>query len=224
MLVVLVVCSAGTFFMVNEDRQSGAGAQASGGPSGKGSGKPSPSVSPIDISSRVKDPKPLTVAQIFGKDMVVPDPDRPGYPLVKRDKAQADCRSVTTGQFRLLLVKAGCNQVLRATLLTSDSAYVATLGICNLRDATQAQAAYNAMLAAGRTGKGTFTGLPGPGAAAGIGKAPTLLGLESHGHYLLYVVIGLPSGKPITQDATTQRMMKELVEGYLADAIDSRPH
>ncbi len=185
--------------------------------------RPSPTKSPLDISTRAADGQPLSVAEVFPGTSIQPDPGRSTtYQVLKSDLPLANCATATNGQIGPVLAKYGCNQVIRATLTTTDHAYAFTAGICNLADAAGAQAAVDQITGLGKAGKGGFTGLPAPGAGAKLDKSPTLYALQSYGHYVLYIVIGLASGATPASNATTQQIVQDVVPTYLTGIIDKR--
>jgi hypothetical protein len=185
--------------------------------------RPSPTKSPLDISTRTADNQPLTVAEVFPGTSIQPDPGRSTtYQVLKADVPLANCATATNGQIGPVLARYGCNQVIRATLTTTDHAYAFTAGICNLADAAGAQAAVDQITSLGKAGKGGFTGLAAPGAGAKLDKSPTLYALQSYGHYVLYIVIGLASGATPASNATTQQIVQDVVPTYLTGIIDKR--
>jgi hypothetical protein len=185
--------------------------------------RPSPSRSPLDISTRAADSRPLTASEVFPGATIQPDPGRSTtYRVLKADAPLPNCATATNGQIGPVLSKYACNQVIRATLSTSDGAYAFTAGICNLVDAAGAQAAVDQITALGKAGKGGFTGLVAPGAGAKLATSPTLYALQSYGHYVLYVVIGLASGATPASNATTQQIVQDVVPTYLTGIVDKR--
>lgn len=184
---------------------------------------PSPTRSPLDISTRTADSQPLTVSEVFPGASIQPDPGRSTtYQVLKADNPLTNCTAATNGQIGPVLTKYGCNQVIRATLATGDNAYAFTAGICNLADSAGAQAAVDQITSLGKAGKGGFAGLAGPGAGAKLDKSPTLFTLQAYGHYVLYIVIGLASGATPASNAATQQIVQDVVPTYLTGVIDKR--
>jgi hypothetical protein len=184
---------------------------------------PAPSRSPLDISTRTADSQPLSTAEVFPSQHIQPDPGRTTtYQVLKSDTPLANCATATSGQLGPVLTRYGCDQVVRATLATGDDTYALTAGICNLSDTAGAQAAVDQITSLGKAGKGSFTGLAAPGPAAKLATSPTLYALQSYGHYVLYIVIGLATGATPTSNAATQQIVQDIVPTYLTAIIDKR--
>lgn len=185
--------------------------------------RPSPTRSPLDIGSRATDSKPLTASEVFPGTTIQPDPGRSTtYPVLKVDKVVTNCASVANGQIPAVLTKYGCDQVVRATLATTDDKYAFTAGICNLSDAAGAQTASDTITSLGQAQKGGFDGLAASGAAAKLDKSPTLYAVSPDGHYLIYIVIGLASGATPAVNAATQQIVQDVAQTYLTGVIDQR--
>lgn len=220
-VVVLGGLLTGAYFLVKHT--------GSGQPSTKGShsasptAKPSPTRSPLDISSRTSDSQPLTVAEVFPGTTLKPDPGRDAtYQVLKTDAVITSCPGATNGQVGAVLTKYACTQVVRGTLATPGNTYVLTAGLCNMADAGGAQAATDQITQLGKAGKGGFTGLAAPGAAVKLDKSPTLYALQAYGHYVLYVVIGKPDGSAPASNADTQQILQDMISTYLTSVIDKR--
>lgn len=183
---------------------------------------PSPTRSPIDVSARGTDPKPLTVDEVWGQDDLHPDPGRDAtYRILARDKPRTVCGQAATGKVGGVLTKYHCTQVIRATLAAPADGYVLTAGICNLADSAGAQSAADAIKQLGRQTRGNFAGLSAPGAPK-LAKSPTVFTLQSYGHYVLYVVVGRTDGKAPAGNATTQQIVTDMVQTYLTGVVDAR--
>ncbi|MFD0594651.1 hypothetical protein ACFQZ4_21375 [Catellatospora coxensis] len=107
-LAVLTVCGVGSFLMVLDEKQ-GTGAQANT--------SPPPTATPVDITSREVDPKPLTAAEVFPGKQIVIDPNKPTevYTVIK-PQVLTDCRAAASGEISKLVTKLGCSQVVRGTM------------------------------------------------------------------------------------------------------------
>ncbi|HEY3502180.1 MAG TPA: hypothetical protein VGN37_05230 [Actinocatenispora sp.] len=184
---------------------------------------PSPTQSPIDVSTRQTDPKPLSVAEVWGSEGDLhPDPGRDAtYKVLARDTPRTKCGQVATGKVGGVLGKYGCTQVIRATLAAPAKGYVLTAGICNLANSAGAQSAADSIKQLGRQTRGNFAGLSASGAPK-LAKSPTVFTLQSYGHYVLYVVVGRTDGKAPKGDATTQQIVTDLVQTYLTGVVDAR--
>jgi hypothetical protein len=101
---------------------------------------PAPTPTPLGpwkhIESRTQDAVPLTIAELFP-----PKFSASGASGVRTvDKASTRCsREVFGSALAAAVRKADCTQVLRASYLSTDRKYMATVGVLNLSDATAAQ-------------------------------------------------------------------------------------
>ena len=221
-VVVLAGLLAGSYLLV---RRTGGNGQPAAGPSTHAhptTGSPTPERSPIDVTTRTTDPRPLSVSEVFGDDELRPDAGRDAvYRVLARGTELRHCADAASGQVGAVLGRYQCSQVIRATVSTPSKGYVATAGIANLADSDGAQDATDAIKKLGKSGHGAFTALPAPG-AKGLATAPTVFTLQPYGHYLLYVVVGRTDGSAPKGDATTQQIVTDLVSGYLTGVVDAR--
>jgi hypothetical protein len=143
------------------------------------------------LRSRATDPRPLTLNEVF-KHRRFKGGGRVYTMTVRR--ADRVCARGTHGTaFRRLLVRGGCNQVLRATF--TNGKLIGTIGVLNLRTQTGARVAQRASHP-----KDTFVmPLPGSGTTSKIGQGLSLTTAETDGHYLILSWIQYPNGKKITQ-------------------------
>jgi hypothetical protein len=143
------------------------------------------------LRSRATDPRPLTLNEVFkyrrfkGGGRV--------YTMTARRADRACPRGTHGAAFRRLLVRGGCDQVLRATF--TNGKLIGTIGVLNLRTQTGARAVQRASHP-----RDTFVmPLPGPGSTSKIGQGLALTTAEADGHYLIMSWVQYPSGKTITQ-------------------------
>ena len=91
-----------------------------------------------DLDSRDTDQATLTAKEVFpAKDLVVTD-GKPAYRVLKT-QASTKCQVAATGEIADLLVRLGCNQVVRGTLRSPDGDHLVTAGLFNLTDVATAQ-------------------------------------------------------------------------------------
>ena len=220
-VVVLGGLLAGSYALVRRSPSGSPSASTSTGAQSPTS-SPTPERSPIDVSARGTDPRPLTVEEVFGDDDLRPDAGRDAvYRVLARDKPLTTCGPAASGKIDDVLTKYECSQVIRATVAAPADGYLATVGIGNLADSDGAQAATDKIKQLGKAGDGAFTALPAPGAKK-LASSPTVFTLQPYGHYLLYVVVGRADGKAPQADTTTQQIVTDLVQSYLTGVIDDR--
>jgi hypothetical protein len=209
-VVVLAVCSLGTYFVVNDERH---------GPADIRSGASGPPLQKRDISSRTVDPAPLTEAEVFPNPKIIAAANEPPYQVLKTQTA-TDCKIAATDELAALLQRGGCAQVVRATLKSPNGAYLITAGIFNLIDEAAATQVHGAIKDVVDGQKGRFNGLAAGQGTEAIIRAPTHLGWNVRGHFLVYCVIARTDGQPFANgDAFPQQIIFDLVETHLRDGI-----
>jgi hypothetical protein len=201
--VLVGVCAAGGYIMFNHAGVTDAATENS----------PSTAPSPHDISNRQVDPAPLTEAEL--------SPAPAGYQVVKT-QALPDCKSVAVGEPDKVLIMAGCTQVVRATVITADKGYVATMGLVNLDSQTGAEQANDAIRTAIGAQKGRFSGYAVGGASDVFSRAATQLGWDVRGHFLGYCVVAKVDGAALDNDPHARQIIDDLVEKYLIGTVLQR--
>jgi hypothetical protein len=188
-----------------------------------GTAGPTPSRSTIAaIADRVKDPKPLTVAEVYGPTAVIASSSPAGKYKVLGSQLSADCGVAVTDALVALLKTAGCTQVVRGTLTSPDGTHIITAGIFNLKDSSAASQVYSGIMGNVTAGKGRFTGFATGGAGDVITQAQANLAWDSVGHYVVYCVVALADGKPIAKDEkATMGIINDVIEVYLGDKVIS---
>ena len=171
------------------------------------------------IADQTVDPKPLSTAEVFG-GKTIPSAAAGGTYQVMKSEALTNCSGAVTDHLAQLLQQLGCTQAVRATLLSPDQAYVITAGIFNLKSADSASKAFDQIGQDIDTGQGRFGGLAAGGVTDVITVAQAHLAWDARGHYLVYCVIALTSGKAIAdQDSRTNLIINDVVENYLVDTV-----
>jgi len=180
-----------------------------------------------DLSSQQVDRVPLTVAELFphasltvkpaADDKVVPGLQP--YTVVKTEAGA--CKLTVVGDDLVaLLTGDGCSQVVRATLTSADHGYVVTAGILNLRDATTATKALDDIKNTIDAAKGRFNGLSGGGATDIIARAPTQLGWDARGHYLVFCVIARADGAAVDPNSPgVTQLTRDMIQNYLEGVV-----
>lgn len=209
-VVVLAMCGVGSFFIVSDSEK------VVGGPP-----TPSPTPARRDISDRKVDPNLLTLADVFPTAEISVDPAIPPYKMAGSPAEAKDCRAGATGELGKLLVRLGCNQLVRATFRSPDSAYLVTAGIFNLSNSDGAIQAHTEIRTLVDEGTGRFTGfISGAPGTQTFGRAPTQLAWDARGHFLAYCVIARANGKPFeATDPNPRVIIYDIVENYLREQV-----
>ncbi|HEY7177415.1 MAG TPA: hypothetical protein VH442_21060 [Micromonosporaceae bacterium] len=169
------------------------------------------------IDSRKTDAKPLSVAEVFGGKTIKPSSTT--YQVLTSDIATT-CANAVTAPISTLLASLGCNQAVRATMVSADQAYVITAGVLNLPDAQAAENAAGSIKSDLAAGKGRFNGLAGGGTTDVIATAQAQVAWDTRGHYLVYCVIALANGKVISaDDQKVPTIVDDVIEKYLAGTV-----
>nr|MDT0661062.1 hypothetical protein [Micromonospora sp. DSM 115978] len=183
---------------------------------------PAPSVLPRDISSRLADPQPLTPTEVFPDPEIAIGAGEAPYRVLKTQSSR-DCRTAAAGDLGKLLVRMGCDQVVRGTLRSPNGAYLVTAGIFNLADADGANQAHREIKSMMPDGRDRFQGM-----AAGAGTEPIVLssaqvGWHVRGHFLTYCVIARADGTAIKAgDQFAEQILYDMVEVHLRGEVLGR--
>jgi len=170
---------------------------------------PSPSLGLYGhIGSRKTDPQPLTVAQLFPASFKVS-----GVTVVRTDSSHGgNCASAVIGSsLQSAVGAAGCDQVVRATYLSTSQKMMGTIGVLNL---SSGNAAKTAARSAGATDFiEQLAAHQGP--SSKIGKGTGIEEAAAKGHYLILIWAEFTSlRKPTTaqQRAELEQFMTQLLE------------
>lgn len=216
---VVAACTAGAFIVLREGETAPAtqGEPAGGDASAESSAEGSAAPDVVDpIERRATDPAPLTVAELFGSGPVTPAGAAGPYEVLATEEL-ADCAEAGLDELAELLADSGCTQTVRATLVNPDGAYAATAGVLNLEDADEA-AGLREAIEAGL--EGGFAALRSEGAGAELGHAATMVGYNTYGHYLMYVVIGRTDGEALEDaDEAVLTVVNDIVDVWLVDRL-----
>jgi hypothetical protein len=209
-VVAVAMCGFG-FYNVVWDEQQGAVVT---GPA------PSPTPPKRDITNRKVDPKRMTAKDVFPATNIAVAPGVPAYKMVGNVQSVKDCRVGATADLGKLLRSLGCNQLVRATLTTTDKNYFVTAGIFNLTDDVAARQAHEEIKALVDKEKGRFTGFISTKSTQILGRAPTQLAWDFDGHFLAYCVIARKDGKSFkSTDPNPRIIVYDIVETYLIDRV-----
>ncbi|WP_146228182.1 hypothetical protein [Micromonospora sp. S4605] len=171
------------------------------------------------VADQKVDPVPLTANEVFGTG-TIPGADGRGPYKILKTQTSTECKVAAGGAIAEILATAGCTQVVRATLMSSDGALVITTGVFNLETDRKAEEASAAIKSAVDAEKGRFSGLVAGGASDIISRAAANVAWDVRGHYLMYCLIANADGSAIAvDDPRTQPVRSDLVERYFGDLV-----
>ncbi|WP_262283050.1 hypothetical protein [Micromonospora sp. MA102] len=168
-----------------------------------------------DLDSRDTDQAALTAKEVFpGQQLVVAD-GQPAYRVLKTHSS-ASCAVAATGEIADLLVRLGCNQVVRATLRSPDGDHLLTAGLFNLTDVASAQRARDRIRPMLDERQGRFRGMAADKDTEVVATAAARVGWQVRGHYLAYCVVTRADGERISSGDTKARdILYDMIEVYL---------
>ncbi|THV28690.1 hypothetical protein [Glycomyces paridis] len=218
-LAVAAACAAGAFIVLrggDPDQSASNGTPEDASSMDATSGAPDV-VDPI--ASRETDAEPISVAELFGSGAIAPAGAAGAYEVLDAEEL-TDCAEAGLDELAELLAAADCTQTVRATVVSPDGEYAATAGVLNLADADESEA-MRAAIDAGL--EGGFAALRTDGEAAELGRAATMVGYNTYGHYLMYVVIGRTDGEAIEDAGEPVRaIVGDLVDVWFVDQLKPR--
>jgi hypothetical protein len=221
-LAVAAACAAGAFIVLREGEPDPAAPSAAAPDSDQASSAGAATEAPavVDpIASRETDAAPITVEELFGADAITPAGAAGAYEVLDAEEL-ADCAEAALDELAELLADADCTQTVRATLVNPDGEYAATAGVLNLGDAAGAEE-LRAAIDAGL--EGGFAALRADGEAEELGRAATMVGYNTYGHYLMYVVIGRTDGEAIEDaDEPVRAIVGDIVDVWFVDQLKPR--
>lgn len=216
-LVLLALCGLGAAALLTEREpqpQSTPTLQPNAAP-------PSAPAERLTLDSRDTDQAPLTAKELFpGKELKVGD-GQSKYQVVKT-QSSGSCAVAATGEVADLLVRLGCNQVVRATLRTPDGNHLVTAGLFNLTDKVSAERARDRVRQLLDERQGRFRGLTGTeGDGTGVlTSAPARVGWQVRGHYLAYALVVREDGTAIKAgDAKVGEILFDMIELHLSRGV-----
>ncbi|SCL64596.1 hypothetical protein GA0070606_4001 [Micromonospora citrea] len=216
-LVLLALCGLAAAALLDERDQS---------PQATSTGRPevaeSAGAEAHDLDSRDTDQAPLTAKEVFpGKQLVVAD-GQPAYRVLKTHSS-ASCAVAATGEVADLLVRLGCNQVVRATLRTPDGDLLVTTGLFNLTDRANAERARDRIRLMLDERQGRFRGMAADDDSEAVATAPARVGWQVRGHYLAYAVVARADGETIRSgDIKAREVLFDMIELHLNRGVLER--
>ncbi|MGC5028900.1 hypothetical protein [Micromonospora sp. DT229] len=168
-----------------------------------------------DLDSRDTDQAPLTGREVFPSGTLTLGDGRHAYEVL-RAQSSASCAVAATGEVSALLVRLGCNQVVRATLRSSDQEHLVTAGLFNLTDRSSAERARDRIRQVLDEREGRFRGMPAGDGTEVIATAPARVGWQVRGHYVAYAVVTRADGDTIRSgDTVVREILFDLLELHL---------
>ncbi|WP_320066505.1 hypothetical protein [Micromonospora sp. RTGN7] len=176
-----------------------------------------------DIDTRDTDPAPLTAREVFpGKTLKIGDGDDERYPVLKT-QSSVSCAVAATGKVADLLASLGCNQVVRATLRSPDEDHLLTAGLFNLTDLATAQRVRDRLRELLDQRQGRFRGMPAGDDTEALTDAPSRVGWQVRGHYLVYCLVVRADGEPIKAgDPKVRDVLLDVIELHLDKKVLER--
>ncbi|MEV4658226.1 hypothetical protein [Micromonospora sp. NPDC049301] len=177
-----------------------------------------------DLDSRDTDQAPLTAKELFpGKELKVTD-GQPGYQVLTT-QSSGSCAVAATGEVADLLVRLGCNQVVRATLRAPRGDHLVTTGLFNLTDKVSAERARDRIRQLLDERQGRFRGLVGKDGdrTEVLATAPARVGWQVRGHYLAYALVVRTDGVAVKAgDTTIREILFDMIELHLSQGVLQR--
>ncbi|MFE9653788.1 hypothetical protein [Micromonospora sp. NPDC006431] len=217
-LVLLALCGLAVAALLQERTGNPQAGQQTGQPvveqSAAADGK--------DLDSRDTDQSALTAKEVFpGRQLVVAS-GQPAYQVLK-SQSSGSCAVAATGEIADLLVRLGCNQVVRATLRSPDGDYLITAGLFNLTDVASAQRARDRMRQLLDERQGRLQGMSVDNSTEAVAKAAARVGWQVRGHYLAYCLVTRADGQRISStDANARDILYDLIEVHLNRGVLER--
>ncbi len=217
-LVLLALCGLGAAALLI-DRNS---QQPQSNPTYQPNAAP-PSAPPerAALDSRDTDQAPLTAKELFpGKELKLTD-GQPSYQVLKT-QSSGSCAVAATDEVADLLVRLGCNQIVRATLSTPDDSHLVTAGLFNLTDKVSAERARDRLRQLLDERQGRFRGLTaddGDGTDV-LTSAPARVGWQVRGHYLAYALVVRKDGAAVKAgDTKVREILFDMIELHLSRGV-----
>ncbi|MEU4334295.1 hypothetical protein AB0F59_06680 [Micromonospora lupini] len=175
-----------------------------------------------DLDSRDTDQAPLTAKELFpGKELKLAD-GQPAYAILKTHSS-GSCAVAATDEVAELLVRLGCNQVVRATLRAPDGEHLVTAGLFNLTDKVSAERARDRIRQLLDDRQGRFRGLTAGDDTDVLTSAPARVGWQVRGHYLAYALVVRADGAAVKSgDAKIREVLFDMIEVHLSRGVLQR--
>jgi hypothetical protein len=180
-VAVTALTAAAVYALTTKHKTAAAPSGAKPVPSQASLPIPTPSAHPGTwqfITTRVADPVPLTLAELFPTHVSV----GPRSYLLTTGRTGQSCRSAVFGSRLKATVRAGCSQALRASYLSMNGKRMGTIGVLNLATAAAAAKVGEVVAAPGQF----IQPLPAAhGVSKNLGKGTGVVWAVAKGHYLI---------------------------------------
>ncbi|MFI6234685.1 hypothetical protein ACIBD9_14095 [Micromonospora sp. NPDC050784] len=217
-LVLLALCGLGAAALLTDRNEQQPQANPTNQPNAAPTSAPAERLA---LDSRDTDQAPLTAKELFpGKELKLTD-GQPSYQVLKT-QSSGSCAVAATDEVADLLVRLGCNQVVRATLSTPDDGHLVTAGLFNLTDKVSAERARDRLRQLLDERQGRFRGLTGDEGDGTdvLASAPARVGWQVRGHYLAYALVVRKDGAPVKAgDAKVREILFDMIELHLSRGV-----
>jgi hypothetical protein len=147
---------------------------------------------------------------------------QPAYQVLKTHSS-ASCAVAATGEVADLLVRLGCNQVVRATLRSPSGDHLVTTGLFNLTDKVSAERARDRIRQLLDERQGRFRGLSAGDETEVVATAPARVGWQVRGHYLAYALVVRADGAAVKAgDPKVREILFDMIELHLSRGVLQR--
>jgi hypothetical protein len=161
----------------------------------------------------------LTLAEVFPGPTVVVTAEAPAYPVLAREFS-ADCPGAVSGGLATLLTRAGCSQVVRATVRSPDGRHLVTAGILTLADRVAANRVYQQAKLLVDSRQGTFRGMVAGAGTEALARRSARVSWHVRGHYVVYCVTARPDARQLADtDPDALRIEADLLGHYLRETV-----
>ncbi|SCF05060.1 hypothetical protein GA0070618_2874 [Micromonospora echinospora] len=218
-LVLLAICGLGTAAVFME-RDSASESQIP--PPAQPDAARTEEPARTDLDSRDTDPLPLTAREVFpGQQLVVAD-GQPAYQVLKTHSS-ASCAVAATDDLADLLVRLGCNQVVRGTVRAPDGEHLATAGLLNLTDQATAERVRERIREILQERRGRFLALEAGDETEALTTAAARVAWQVRGHYIAYCLVVRADGQPVgANDPEAKQVLHDLIERHLDKGVLER--
>ncbi|WP_433535754.1 hypothetical protein ACQPZK_27795 [Micromonospora sp. CA-249363] len=217
-LVLLALCGLGAAALL-VDREP---TPPNNTPTYQPNAAPSATAQQQDLDSRDTDQAPLTAKELFpGKELKLAD-GQPAYQVLKT-QSSGSCAVAATDEVADLLVRLGCNQVVRATLRSPGGEHLVTTGLFNLTDRANAERARDRIRQILDERQGRFRGLTAGDDTDALTSAPARVGWQVRGHYLAYALVVRADGTAVKSgDTKIREVLFDMLEAHLSRGVLQR--
>ncbi|MEU3453340.1 hypothetical protein ABZ671_07030 [Micromonospora sp. NPDC006766] len=210
-LVLLALCGLAAATLLQNQTRTPPAAQ----PSDQPVADQSATANARDLNSRDTDQLALTVKEVFPGNKLVVGTGGTAYQILKT-QASTNCTVAATDEIGDLLVRLGCNQVVRATLRSPDRDHLLTAGLLNLTDVADAQRARDRIRQMLDERQGRFQGMSAGRDTESVARAAARVGWQVRGHYIAYCMVTRVDGEQISStDAKSREILYDMIELHL---------